>query len=99
MLGGPTKVNVIEPSHANVKSHAKNSQMGKDKGRSHCYCKTPTGGDELNVGGAYTLGTASPRVCTGPGHLTSAFFSLELLKHQLEDPLTQGRFLPSVLIA
>lgn len=34
MLGGPTKVNVIEPSHANVKSHAKNSFYV------HCYCKT-----------------------------------------------------------
>ncbi|GAU43899.1 hypothetical protein TSUD_399470 [Trifolium subterraneum] len=29
--------------------------------------RPPTGGDEQHVGPTYTLGTASPRVCTGPG--------------------------------
>ncbi len=44
----------------NVKSHAKNSFYV------HCYCKTPNRGRWARCG-AYTLGTASPRVCTGPG--------------------------------
>lgn len=60
MLGGPTKVNVIEPSHA-IKA------MQRIPSTSIATVRPPTGGDEQHVGPTYTLGTASPRVCTGPG--------------------------------
>lgn len=57
VLGAPLRWMLLNP---NVKSHAKNSFYV------HCYCKTTNRGRWATCG-AYTLGTASPRVCTGPG--------------------------------